>query len=69
VILHLLPQKPISCGNRKDLPKKQRRHDYEDRGIDLRHDPDKGDYRPRWVRVCLVCGRDNDISLSKVVVQ
>ena len=61
----LLPTRPVSCGNRVDLPKRQRRHVWEDRGLDVRHDPDSGVYRLRRVFACDICGRDKDENPSR----
>jgi hypothetical protein len=55
----------ISCGKRTDLVKKLRRHAWRDAGLDIRHDPDSGEMRPRRVKICIACGRDEDISASK----
>lgn len=59
-VAHLLPPRPVSCGNRLELPKKQRRHAWQDHGLDVRHEPDSGAYRLRRVFVCDTCGRDKD---------
>ena len=54
------PHGTVKCGLRKDLPKKQRRHNWHDAGLDMRHDPQEGDMRDRRVRICTTCGADTD---------
>lgn len=56
----------ITCGLRDWLPKRLRRHTWRDAGLDIRHCPDSGEFRPRRVKICIACGRDEDISASKV---
>lgn len=60
----LAPGDAVSCGNRKDLVKAQRRHDWRELGIDDRHDPESGDFRPRRAFMCIRCGRDEDESVN-----
>jgi hypothetical protein len=48
---------PVRCGNRTDLPKKDRKHHYVCLGPDARH-ADSGEFREMWVRACTVCGMD-----------
>jgi hypothetical protein len=45
----------VSCGNRTDLFKKQRRHDWRSMGLDICHGGD-GRYSPALVKVCIQCG-------------
>ena len=47
----------ITCGNRKDLPKKQRVHDYVSLGIDIMNKGEKGIVEV-IVFACSRCGRD-----------
>jgi hypothetical protein len=47
----------ITCGNRTDLFKKQRRHVWVCLGWDARHMGD-GSFQDCWVRACARCGRD-----------
>lgn len=56
----LLPVDPdaVSCGLRRDLPKKQRRHKYAELGTDTRHSGADGRPRMTRVRVCVRCGTD-----------
>ena len=48
----------ITCGNRADLPKKQRRHDWADMGRDFDNQGEKGIVETD-VRACMRCGRDS----------
>ena len=48
---------PVSCGNRKDLPKAQRRHRPVYLGLDPRHMADGG-IEDVHVFACAECGRD-----------
>lgn len=52
-----LPGGLVKCGNRTDLPKKQRRHHYVSLGIDVRHSGD-GTFKDFEVFVCSQCGAD-----------
>jgi hypothetical protein len=56
----LLPVDPaaVSCGRRKDLPKKQRVHKFAELGQDVRHSGADGRPRMTRVRVCVRCGTD-----------
>jgi hypothetical protein len=45
------------CGNRKDLPKKQRVHDYVSLGVDIKNRGEKGICEV-IVFACSRCGRD-----------
>ena len=47
----------ITCGNRKDLPKKQRRHDWACLGKDIANHGEKGIVEV-LVFACTACGRD-----------
>jgi hypothetical protein len=47
---------PVSCGNRGDLPKAQRRHDWRYLGLDTRHTEDV--FTDLHIYACAVCGRD-----------
>jgi hypothetical protein len=49
----------ISCGLRRDLPKKQRRHDWLDAGPDYRHDFITGGFILLRILICSVCGRED----------
>jgi hypothetical protein len=60
---------PVRCGLRKDLPKRLRRHTYFEAGLDVRHDPESGDYRDRRVFICVTCGADVDESVNKKIRQ
>lgn len=48
----------VSCGNRRDLVKKQRVHVRLDAGLDVRHDPVSGVYEEVRIFICERCGRD-----------
>jgi len=52
-----LPGGLISCGNRKDLPKKQRVHDWVSLGFDTMNKSEKGICEV-LVFACTRCGRD-----------
>jgi hypothetical protein len=56
----LLPVDPaaVSCGLRKDLPKRERVHKYAELGQDVRHSGDDGRPRMTRIRVCVRCGKD-----------
>jgi hypothetical protein len=47
---------PVTCGNRSDLPKAQRRHGWVYLGIDTRHTEDV--FEDLHVYACATCGRD-----------
>jgi len=49
--------RPVSCGNRTDLPKRERRHDPRYLGTDMRHANDGG-IEELHIYACAVCGRD-----------
>lgn len=53
------PVSAVSCGNRKDVPRAQRRHTWLDAGLDMRHQF-SGYFEVRQVSICAVCGRDKD---------
>lgn len=55
-----LPVDPdaVSCGLRRDLPKKQRVHWFAELGQDVRHSGADGRPRMTRVRACVRCGRD-----------
>jgi hypothetical protein len=55
----LLPVDPavVKCGLRKDLPKRERVHQYAELGTDVRLSGDGG-VRETRVRVCVRCGTD-----------
>ena len=48
---------PVRCGNRADLPKKQRRHTKAYLGMDTRNAGDKG-FKDFHIFACVVCGMD-----------
>lgn len=48
---------PVSCGNRRDLPKAQRRHQRVYLGTDARHMSD-GSFADLHIYACAVCGAD-----------
>jgi hypothetical protein len=58
-IIDLFPlQDPlIKCGLRLDLPKKQRRHEFAELGLDARHAGD-GSFQEVIVFACIRCGTD-----------
>lgn len=60
----LVPGDAVKCGNRLDLPKKQRRHTYTDLGIDSRNSGPLG-YVEGKVFACTTCGADK-FSRSKL---
>jgi hypothetical protein len=47
---------PVSCGNRRDLVKAQRRHDWIHLGVDTRHT--EAGFEDLHVYACAECGRD-----------
>lgn len=49
----------VSCGNRADAPKAQRKHEWRDAGTDIRHRFD-GRFTLCAVKICIRCGRDDD---------
>lgn len=49
----------VTCGNRTDLPKKERTHQLVKLGKDMRNKGEKG-YIERDVYACARCGRDID---------
>jgi hypothetical protein len=55
----------VKCGNRLDLPRKQRRHDYRDAGIDVRHQFSDGAYVECRVAICVRCGQDTEERLTE----
>lgn len=52
----LPPGDTLRCGNRRDLPKKQRVHHWQDLGPDGRNY--NGGYTEGTVRACQACGAD-----------
>jgi hypothetical protein len=48
---------PVTCGNRKDLPRKQRVHDYVSLGIDVKNKGTLGIVEV-IVFACSICGKD-----------
>lgn len=58
------PGDVVSCGNRTDLFRKQRRHTYRDAGLDIRHQFKLGDYVLCQVAICIVCGHDTEERVS-----
>lgn len=54
----LPPGDAVKCGNRRDLPKKQRRHDWQQLGPDVRH-VNSGELEEVLVRACGRCGADD----------
>jgi hypothetical protein len=56
----LLPVDPaaVKCGLRRDVPKRERVHQYAELGQDVRHSGDDGRPRMTRVRVCVRCGVD-----------
>lgn len=53
----LVPGGTVKCGNRLDLPKRQRRHTYVELGVDTRNSGPLG-YVDGLVFACVVCGAD-----------
>jgi hypothetical protein len=53
----LPPGDTVKCGNRTDLPKKQRVHQYQSLGIDVRNGAAKG-FLEGEVLACTACGMD-----------
>jgi len=51
------PTQPVSCGNRRDLFKKQRRHSYLHAGTDIRHEF-SGEFVEHIILICETCGRE-----------
>lgn len=54
-----------TCGNRKDLPKKQRVHHYVYMGTDVRHGGSGGWNIEMDIYACVICGRDVSKSIKK----
>lgn len=54
----LPPGDRVSCGNRTDVPRAQRRHVWLDAGTDDRH-MFTGETALCRIRICSVCGRDD----------
>jgi len=52
-----VPGEMITCGNRTDLPKKQRRHDWVSLGVDTKNAGTLGIVEVD-VFACVVCGKD-----------
>jgi hypothetical protein len=52
-----VPGDRISCGNRKGLPKKQRRHKWISLGVDTKNKGAEGICEVD-VSACIVCGKD-----------
>lgn len=57
------PVAEFSCGNRRDLPKRERRHDWLDAGDDVRHHG-SGYFLLSKIRICSRCGRDSATPLE-----
>lgn len=53
----LAPGNSIRCGNRADLPKKLRVHDYQSLGTDVRNGAERG-FLEGTVFACQRCGAD-----------
>lgn len=60
-IFPLQDASPVKCGNRRDLPKAQRRHRYIYLGTDPRHMND-GSFASLHVYACAMCGADKQTS-------
>lgn len=56
-IFPLAGANPVKCGNRRDLPKAQRRHTRVYLGTDARHMND-GEIADLHIYACVVCGAD-----------
>lgn len=48
---------PVTCGNRSDLPKKERRHTWASMGRDVRNAGSAG-FKEYLIGACVTCGRD-----------
>lgn len=59
-----LPGDTVKCGNRRDLPKAQRRHIWLDAGTDIRH-RFSGEYKLSQIKICSRCGKDEGTSVDK----
>lgn len=53
----IVPGSAITCGNRTDLPRKQRRHLKIEMGMDTRNRGTEG-FGDVLVHMCTLCGRD-----------
>jgi hypothetical protein len=53
----LPPGDTVSCGNRLDLPERQRVHHWQQLGPDVRNGAARG-FAEGEVRACQLCGRD-----------
>lgn len=56
-MLFPVPGGRVKCGNRTDLPKKQRRHDWVTLGPDVRNRGSRG-FEEVEIRACRECGTD-----------
>lgn len=57
-----VPGGVITCGNRTDLPRKQRRHAWVSLGTDIRNFREHG-FRECEVSACVTCGTDKAVAL------
>lgn len=57
ISLFPVPGDRVKCGNRGDLPKKQRRHDWAVLGADVRNRGSRG-FEEVEIRACRECGTD-----------
>lgn len=58
------PENTPTCGNRADLPKKQRVHQWEYLGTDVRHGGEKGWNIEMDIYACVICGRDKQTKIK-----
>lgn len=58
-----VPGDRVKCGNRLDLPKKQRRHDWVTLGPDVRNRGSRG-FEEVEIRACRECGTDKATEAS-----
>jgi hypothetical protein len=56
-ILFPVPGNAVTCGNRTDLPRKARVHDFVPLGTDTRNCGSRG-FRDCEISACCHCGRD-----------
>jgi len=50
----------VKCGLRTWLPKRERRHEWRDAGLDWRYNITTGAIRLCKVKICIECGKDED---------
>lgn len=59
----LIPGETVKCGNRRDLPRKQRRHTWIALGLDVRNCGEAG-FLECEISACVICGADKKVTAS-----